>query len=166
MEEYTDHSTTLVSKVDCTSENSRALCEKVGVQGYPTIKYGNPDDLQPYEGGRDIDSLKAHIKSLKPLCNITDMSNCSEEERVLIEKYSKMDASDIKKELSQTEELQTRIEQDFKVELSKLQTEYEQLIDTKKDSLEKLARESYTGLKKSILKNLSPPTSDKDKSDL
>ena len=51
MAEYTDSSTILVGDVDCTADG-KSKCEDVGVQGYPTIKYGSPDDLQDYEGGR------------------------------------------------------------------------------------------------------------------
>lgn len=95
MDDYASHSTTLVNKVDCTSEENRPLCEKVGVQGFPTIKYGYPEDLQSYEGGRDIESLKSHVKSLKAQCTVTDLSTCSVKEQELIEKYSKMDVGDI-----------------------------------------------------------------------
>ena len=34
------------------------MCTKFGIQGYPTIKYGEPGDLKDYQGGRDFDTLK------------------------------------------------------------------------------------------------------------
>merc|ERR1712012_241838 len=57
MEEYAGSPTTLITKVDCTADG-QSLCQKHGVQGYPTIMHGDPNDLQKYEGGRDEAALK------------------------------------------------------------------------------------------------------------
>ena len=43
--------TSLVADVDCTADG-QSLCSTKGVSGYPTIKYGDPTDLQDYQGGR------------------------------------------------------------------------------------------------------------------
>ena len=50
----------VVADVDCTAEG-KDLCERFGVQGFPTIKYFNPPDEEgeDYSGGRDLDALKA-----------------------------------------------------------------------------------------------------------
>jgi len=56
MEKYNDHPEVLVADVDCTA-SGKTLCETHGVQGFPTIKYGNPEDLEDYEGGRSFDDL-------------------------------------------------------------------------------------------------------------
>ena len=45
MEDF-ENKDVLVADVDCTSNDGKALCEKVGVRGFPTLKYGDPDDLQ------------------------------------------------------------------------------------------------------------------------
>merc|ERR1719446_1279363 len=44
MTAYEGHATTLVADVDCTGEG-KSLCETVGVEGFPTIKHGDPSDL-------------------------------------------------------------------------------------------------------------------------
>ena len=59
---FADSKTVVIADVDCTA-SGKALCEKHGVQGYPTIKtLSGPDDLdgEKYEGGRDLDSLRKH----------------------------------------------------------------------------------------------------------
>jgi hypothetical protein len=70
IDEFKGSETTLIADVDCT-KNGKKLCAKVGVDGYPTIKYGDPNDLQTYEGGRDLDSLKAFAhENLGPKCGL------------------------------------------------------------------------------------------------
>ena len=55
--------------VDCTAAG-KPLCDSNGVKGFPTIKYGDPADLQDYKGGRDLKSLKAHAEEkLVPMCS-------------------------------------------------------------------------------------------------
>ena len=41
-EEWKDHKVGLVAEVDCTDEDSLALCEKYEVEGFPTLLYGDP----------------------------------------------------------------------------------------------------------------------------
>jgi len=82
----------VIADVDCTA-SGKALCEKYGVQGYPTIKtFSGPDDLEgeKYEGGRDLDSIRKHAESLGPPCNIDNKENCSPEDLPKLEKYAAM----------------------------------------------------------------------------
>lgn len=67
MDEYAESKHVLVADVDCTA-GGKDLCEKHGIGGYPTIKYGDPDDLQDYAGERSLEDLQAFAKeNLKPL---------------------------------------------------------------------------------------------------
>jgi hypothetical protein len=43
-----DNPTTLVADVDCTA-GGKPLCDQNGVRGFPSLKYGAPDDLQEYK---------------------------------------------------------------------------------------------------------------------
>merc|ERR1712118_438037 len=61
------------------------------VQGFPTIKYGDPSDLKDYSGGRDFDSLKKFAdENLGPQCGPEHMDLCDEKMKSKIEGYLKM----------------------------------------------------------------------------
>ena len=57
MHEFDGSSTKLIADVDCTAEGE-PLCNDLGVQGFPTLKWGDPSDLQDYNGGRSYEDLK------------------------------------------------------------------------------------------------------------
>jgi len=92
MESYKDSPTSLIADVDCTAEG-QPLCEKNGVGGYPTLKYGDPADLKDYQGGRDLDSLKKFAaESLGPQCGPANLDLCDEAVKAKYEKYLAMSA--------------------------------------------------------------------------
>jgi len=92
IEEFKDSTTSLVADVDCTAEG-KELCTKYGVGGYPTIKYGDPDDLQDYKGGRDFDQLKKFAEeNLGPQCGPKNLDLCSAEVKAKLEKFMAMSA--------------------------------------------------------------------------
>jgi len=81
-----------VFDVDCTTEG-KELCDKNGVKGYPTIKYGDVTDFQDYNGGRTFDDLKKFAsESLGPSCGPTNLDLCSAEVKAALEGFMKMSA--------------------------------------------------------------------------
>jgi hypothetical protein len=72
-DEYANSDKVLIADVDCTGAGDK-LCERFGVEGFPTIKtFAPPDDEgEDYEGGRDLESLKAHASSIGPSCSATN----------------------------------------------------------------------------------------------
>lgn len=91
--EYKDHASVLVADVDCTA-GGKALCDEVGVRGYPTIKYGDPDDLQTYNGNRDLADLKKHAATLGPACGPANLDLCDTDKKKKIEEFTKMSSTD------------------------------------------------------------------------
>jgi len=90
MEAFEGHSSALVADVDCTAAG-QPLCEKIGVQGYPTIKYGDVSDLKDYQGGRDFDSLKKFAdENLGPQCGPANLDLCAEKDKARYEKFMAM----------------------------------------------------------------------------
>lgn len=90
MESFAGSATSLVADVDCTAAG-QPLCEKSGVKGYPSIKYGAPDDLKDYQGGRDFDSLKKFAEeNLGPQCGPENLDLCSKDEKAKYEKFMGM----------------------------------------------------------------------------
>jgi len=89
MEEFKDSKTALVADVDCTVHED--VCSKHGVEGYPTIKYGDPGALQDYEGGREFEELLEFAKTnLGPTCGLKNLDLCSEEQKKEIETVNAM----------------------------------------------------------------------------
>eukprot|EP00494_Astrolonche_serrata_P024908 UN25168 len=80
MEEYANHDTILVTKVDCAGDGE-PLCSDNQVQGFPTIMHGSPYSLETYEGSRSFDDLKAFAKTLKFGCDPWHPEMCTEIEK-------------------------------------------------------------------------------------
>lgn len=91
----------LVGEVDCTTEEpeggGKALCEKFNVSGYPTLLYGDPDQLQKYTGERTPSGVKAHAEALGPSCEGGQFELCSEKKQVLLAKFQKMSSEELDK---------------------------------------------------------------------
>jgi hypothetical protein len=100
IDEYKGNPTSLVADVDCTT-GGKDLCEKHGVQGFPTIKYGDPDDLKKYEGGRQYEELKKFAsENLGPQCGPGEhIGLCSDKVKEKIEKYLKMSAPELEEKI-------------------------------------------------------------------
>merc|ERR1711920_1171086 len=95
MEEFKDHKTALIADVDCTAEG-KSLCETVGVQGFPTIKWGDPNALEDYNGERTYDALKKFAKeNLKPLCGPANLDLCSDEKKAEINALQALSSADL-----------------------------------------------------------------------
>uniref|UniRef100_A0A6T9T8Z7 Thioredoxin domain-containing protein n=1 Tax=Alexandrium catenella TaxID=2925 RepID=A0A6T9T8Z7_ALECA len=92
MDDFKGSSTSLVADVDCI-DSGKDLCEKYGVEGFPTIKHGDPGDLQDYQGGRSYEDLKKFAdENLGPTCGPTSLDLCSADVRAKMEGFMKMTA--------------------------------------------------------------------------
>jgi len=164
MAEFADSKTALVADVDCTADG-KPLCDGNGVKGFPTIKYGNPSDLQDYQGGRDFDALLEFAnENLGPTCSPDNLDLCSDDKKAEIKKLSDMgeEALDAKvKELTKAIE---EADETFNTELKKLQESYEQLQKTKDDTIAD-AKSQGLGMMKTVLAHLKKGGGD-DKEEL
>jgi len=143
IEIYKGSKTALVADVDCTTDG-KPLCEEHGVQGFPTIKWGDPSALEDYEGGRDFGDLESFAKeNLKPLCSPKNLDLCDADKKKQIEIYMKMDASALDAEIEAKEAEAKEAEETFNAEVQKLQEKYEQL---EKDKTQKQAAVKGSGL--------------------
>jgi len=147
--EYKDSKTVLIGDVDCTSDNSKSLCEKYNVNGYPTIKYFNPPDKlgKDYSKGRDLDALKEFAKNeLGPTCSVDDPTKCSKLELRELKPYIDMDPYERDQELKDIQDKIHDAEEANKALLKQLQNQFKE--DT--DALEKLKTDYAPQIKKLI----------------
>merc|ERR1711870_7330 len=146
---FKDHASTLIADVDCTA-GGKALCDEVGVRGYPTIKYGDPNNLEDYKGGRDFDALKKFAEeNLGPQCGPANMDLCDAEKKALIEKFQALSETDLASAIKEKEEAMTKLEADFKTFVEGLQKQYSEASE-KKDKDIAAVKESGLGLMKSV----------------
>merc|ERR1712066_721468 len=114
MAAFKDSKTALVADVDCTA-GGKDLCSQHGVRGYPTIKYGDPSNLEDYKGGRDYKSLEEIAKkNLGPTCGPKNLDLCSAEDKATIEKLQAMPAVDLEKAIKAKEDEMESLETEFK----------------------------------------------------
>merc|ERR1719403_293416 len=165
MKEYKDSATALVADVDCTAAG-KPLCDANGVQGFPTIKYGDPSALEKYEGGRDFDSLKKFAdENLKPMCSPSNMDLCDDDQKAELNKLMEMSLDDLETAITEGEKKITDAEETFKTEPQKLQDQYQELMKTKEDTIAEV-KSSGLGRMKSVLAHRSKASDDTDKDEL
>lgn len=92
------------------------------------MKYGDPNDLQDYKGGRDLESLKQHVEeNIRGVCSPITIDTCDEATKKLIQEYQAMDAATLDKRLN-AEEIRLRVEtNDFESLLWKENARYEKI---------------------------------------
>jgi len=149
MEEFKDSKTALVGDADCTADG-KSLCDEIGVRGYPTIKHGDPSNLEDYKGGRDFDSLKKFAEeNLGPTCGPANLDLCDEEKKAEIAKFSKMSAADLETAITEKTQTMEKLETDFKEFVEGLQKQYTDSSEKKDKDVEAI-KASGLGLMKAV----------------
>jgi len=152
IDEFKDHAFVGVFDVDCTGDG-KPLCDANGVRGFPTIKHGDPNNLEDYSGGRDFDSLKAHADTLKPVCSPAQRDLCDEEQLAEIDQLLGEGATSLQAKIDAGEQKIADAEATFKDEVSKLQAAYENLMKEKDETIA-AAKAAGMGMAKSVLAHL------------
>jgi len=161
MKEFESSKTALVADVDCTAEG-KPLCTKVGVNSYPALKYGDPNNLEEYEGGRDYDELRTFAdENLGPRCGPGNMDLCDEEQKAKIEKFMAKGLEQLNSEIEELDAAIKSAEEHFKAEVEKLQKWYENLEKEKKDTIA-AAKDQDLGLMKTIRTRLEAEAREHD----
>ena len=150
MTEYQDSSTVLVADVDCIG-SGKDLCTKFGVKGFPTVKFGDPVNLEDYKGGRDLVTLQKFTSELKPSCNIETFEYCSEKEKSTIAIIKNKSVEDLKASVEEEADERKAVETLFETSVKRLQAEYQDGLTNKDTSLQEIATKYNIGIVKSIL---------------
>lgn len=145
---FKDSDKILIADVDCTAAG-KSLCEEVGVRGYPTIKYGDPNDLQDYKGGRDFAGLKKFADGLGPMCGPANLDLCDDSKKKQIEEFAKMGAAEREKMMKEKDEESAKLESDFKTFVEGLQKQYSDENEKKDKAIEQIKADGL-GLLKAV----------------
>merc|ERR1719511_522971 len=133
---YKGDSSALIADVDCTAAG-KDLCEEVGVQGFPTIKYGDPNNLEDYEGGRDLEALQQHAKEkLGPSCGPKNLDLCDAEKKKQLDEFVAMPEEDLATKIKEQEAEMAKAESDLEELLKGLQAQYEEGMKKKDEKKE------------------------------
>ena len=149
MTEFDGHASILVGDVDCTAAG-KPLCDSNGVKGFPTIKHGDPNDLNDYNGGRDFSALQKFASGLKPVCAPANIDLCDAEGKANIERVQALSNEELEAGIADGEQKMVDAEMTFKDEVSKLQAAYEGLQKDKEETIAAV-KASGVGLMKSVL---------------
>eukprot|EP00746_Dinoflagellata_sp_MGD_P160697 gnl/MRDRNA2_/MRDRNA2_87568_c0_seq1.p1 gnl/MRDRNA2_/MRDRNA2_87568_c0~~gnl/MRDRNA2_/MRDRNA2_87568_c0_seq1.p1 ORF type:complete len:170 (-),score=67.07 gnl/MRDRNA2_/MRDRNA2_87568_c0_seq1:257-766(-) len=141
--------TSLIADVDCTAEG-KPLCEQSGVQGFPTIKWGDPSSLEDYQGGRDYEALKKFAKeNLKPMCSPSNIDLCDDEKKKKITDLQALPADELKAQIEAKKAEMKTLEETFEAEVKKLQESYEKMQKDKEDTIASV-KKSGLGLMQAV----------------
>jgi hypothetical protein len=148
-QEWDGHAVGLIAEVDCTAEG-KPLCDANGVRGFPTLKYGDPNGLDDYQGGRTYSDLsKFATANLKPVCSPGNLELCDADKKKQIENYLALSSDDLTTKIAAEEKKIEDAESDFKDAVQKLQDEYQKL-STDKDKAIQDVKDSGLGLMKAV----------------
>lgn len=140
--------TKLVADVDCTAEG-KPICDANGVKGFPTLKYGDPNDLQDYSGGRDAKALAKFASELKPQCSPANIDLCDAAKKADIEKYTAIAGAELDGLIEAEDKKVEEAETTFKAAVEELQATYQKLM-ADKDEAQAAVKASGLGLMKSV----------------
>jgi len=137
MEEYSSNNSILVADIDCIGDGEK-ICDDVGVEGFPTIKYGTIYDLEEYDGERDYDALVSFASGLGPSCGPDDLDLCTDESRAQIEKFSAMSYEDLKEAITEKQEDIKVAEDYFESEAEKLHAKFNALEEGNEKTIDEI----------------------------
>lgn len=126
------------------------MCDANGVRGFPTLKYGDPNGLDDYQGGRTYDDLaKFASANLKPVCSPANLDLCDAEKKKQIEEYIALSSEALSTQIEAEEKKIEQAETDFKDAVQKLQDEYTKLSADKDKAIQDV-KDSGLGLMKAV----------------
>jgi protein disulfide-isomerase-like protein len=150
--EHASSDTKLIAEVDCTDEASQTLCSENDVEGFPTLKHGDPAALSDYEGGRDYDSMNEFVSiDLKLTCSPMNLDLCNDEEKALIELIQKKTDDDLNQEIEKVESILEEAENALENGIAGLQERFDEMMAAHEADVGKLQDETNYKLMQSIL---------------
>lgn len=150
--EFQNSDIVLMADVDCVG-SGKELCDRNGVKGFPTIKFGDPNSLEDYTGARDEDSLRKFASGLKPSCDVKTLEHCSEEQEKVVKTFNALGIDDLQNMINSAEAGIMGFEAQFEKNVQQLQKKYESFVKTKDDGIADIEKTSNLNLLKAVFHN-------------
>lgn len=164
--EYSGHPTKLIADVDCTTSDGKILCEKYGITGYPTLKYGTDmDKLLTYEGKQSRVALAEHVEDKLVIeCGPSNIDICDDAMKLKIQSYVDMPLQSLTDEIRAVEVSLADVKLDFNQKLQALQKQYTALLKSNEEQVKSIEGSGDLRIKKTVrdkrLKDLMDGPSD------
>lgn len=141
--DYEGSDITLIAEVDCEEEEE--LCETFEVQGFPTIHYGDVNEVQDYTGGRDYESMSKFAKENleKPICSIHNIDACEEETKEAIRKLETKSAGELHAMVEEFEKGAEEADAVLQAEIERLEEEYNNAVAAHQEHVGTLKKKSH-----------------------
>lgn len=133
----------LVAEVDCTdvAGGGKALCNRFNIESFPTLKYGDPTDLEDYNGKRSFEEIFAFTRDhLVPmLCSPTTLQFCPDDAaKVTMNKYTTMATDELESSILAAEKNLKAAGREFKSNVNRLTNEYKDTEETKRTAIKRI----------------------------
>lgn len=119
----------VIAKVDCDNKANQKICSDEGIEGFPTLKAfstGDSGSSEVYEGEREMGALHTFVKtSLGPGCDAKTLTNCSDDDKKLIEELKNLNKDELTEKVDFYEESIKHEDKKFDDLLKSLQKQYE-----------------------------------------
>jgi len=166
-EELEDSNDIVIAEADCTSDTIGSICKENGVQGFPTLKYGDITNLSDYSGGRDFASLYEFAQeNLKASCSPVNLELCDGAEKAEIEKFMAMSDSEIAELIAGVDKVIANEDAKLEAEVEKLSAKYDDMSEEYEAQQDKKKAELDYKLISTIYKMKAPPEADDDDDDM
>eukprot|EP00591_Stephanopyxis_turris_P004304 CAMPEP_0195521444 /NCGR_PEP_ID=MMETSP0794_2-20130614/18697_1 /TAXON_ID=515487 /ORGANISM="Stephanopyxis turris, Strain CCMP 815" /LENGTH=165 /DNA_ID=CAMNT_0040651003 /DNA_START=244 /DNA_END=742 /DNA_ORIENTATION=- len=132
-DEWDNHAIGLIGAVDCGGAG-RDICAREDIGPLPSLKYGDPDSLEFYGGGAELEELRGFAReNLVEFCSADSIriKNCSGEETALIATFQAMTTKELDDEIKSMEETIESAKSRFTTEAEKLNELYSDLLEAK-----------------------------------
>jgi len=120
----------VIAKVDCDNKANQPICSAEGIEGFPTLKSfptGDSSSSEVYDGDREIAALLHFVKtSMGPGCDAKTLTNCSDDEKKLIEELKGLNKDEITEKVDFYQESIKYEDKKFEDLLKSLQAQYEE----------------------------------------
>jgi hypothetical protein len=126
------HDYALIADVDCTADQSKPLCDREDILGFPALQYGDQFALENYDGPRSYqDLLVFATQVLKPICSPDNVDACDAEKKKMIQRYQSMSKEEIKEEIQKEKDKIKATRKSFDKQIERLSKEYERIMEEK-----------------------------------
>ena len=165
--QWEDSEIGLVAEVDCTDKGDghdddddekgggggKRLCNHLGIESFPTIKYGDPNDLQDYNGKRSLQEMSEFAEvHLVPICSPTNLKLCDDEALAKMEQYVDLSIDELHQFIAFEEEKLKEAGVNFETTVDRLTKEYEVAVKVKRSMIEEISNGDLNLMNQILLK--------------